>query len=104
MKTLGAFLLLTIIGLICGVTITALDIAFEPKYCGEDCSNTALASLFTWLPICLVLFPSIGLSLWILKGRRTGKSLLVVCLALTLLALVPATGVYFYRASLHTTE
>lgn len=99
MKSLAAFLLLLLIGLICGVSVATINIAFEPKHCGEDCSNTALASLFTWLPLCTATFPIVGLFLWSHFGR-TGKNLFFIISILVLLALIPTGVVYFYRAIL----
>lgn len=103
MKTLGAFIGLSFVGLICGVSVATLDIAFEPKHCGEDCANIAWSSMLTWAPICTAGFAAIGLPLWI-RGERTGKGFVVVCLALALLTLAPAGGVYLYRASHQTAK
>jgi len=98
MKTIGAFVGLLFVGLVCGTSAAMLNIAFEPKHCGEDCANIAWSSLLIWAPICSVGFPAIGLPLWILRGGRTGRGFLAVCLALALLVLAPTGGVYLYRA------
>jgi hypothetical protein len=96
-KTLGAVTALLLLGFVCGLTVATLNVAFEPRYCGEDCTNTAWASLLTWMPACTVAFPTIGMLLWP-RGGRTWRRLLIVALALMLLVLAPAGAVYLYRA------
>lgn len=97
MKKFGAFLVLLLTGFICGVTVATLNIAFEPKQCGEDCANIAWSSMLTWMPICTLAFPVIGVFAWS-KGALTWKRLFVISLALVLIAILPAIGIYLYRA------
>jgi len=100
-RTFGASVFLLVVGLICGVMIATLNIAFEPKNCGEDCLNVAWTSLLMWTPACTIAFPSIGMILWSRIGR-TWKNLFIISLSLALLAMTPAGAVYHYRATHQT--
>jgi hypothetical protein len=97
-KTLGACVVLMLVGFTCGLAVATINIAFEPKHCGEDCVNTAWTSLLTWMPICTLAFPFIGIILWSRLGR-TWKKLFIISLSLTLATMTPAGSVYLYRAN-----
>ncbi|PVZ89004.1 hypothetical protein C9426_05750 [Serratia sp. S1B] len=69
--------------------------AFEPKYCGETCAINALNSLLTWVVICAIIFPVIGLQLWSRTGQ-TWVRLAAITLILVLISTLPAFSIYGY--------
>jgi hypothetical protein len=92
MKQLGAGLLFIVVGLFCGIAIATLNTAFEPT-CGEDCTNTSLASLLTWTAICVFSFPSLGLLVWSRTGG-TYKSLAAILSFFSIISVLPAISIY----------
>ena len=96
MKTLVVVALLALLGLLCGAVVSSINIAFEPKGCGEDCTNVAWDSLLTWGLLCLLGFPLIGTWLWKRLGG-TWRALCLVAVVLAGSALLASGGVYFYK-------
>jgi hypothetical protein len=97
MRAFVGVLLLAAAGFVCGVTVATLNVAFEPKQCGEDCVNTAWASLLLWMPLSTIAFPTIGVLAWKRIGA-TWRHLGVIIIALSLITVLPAWAVYLYRA------
>jgi len=95
-KTTLAAVALLFLGLISGVAVSVLDVAFEPRNCGEDCVNVALSSLFTWVGVGAISFPILGTLLWRRAGG-SGQSLALVGAALTMVMLLPALALHAYR-------
>lgn len=96
MKTLAVVALLAILGLFCGAIVSSINLAFEPKGCGEDCTNVAWDSLMTSGLLCLVAFPLFGTLLW----KRLGGAWRALCLVTALLvgaAIIPSGGLYLYK-------
>lgn len=99
MKRLWASLLFIVAGIFCGVVISTLDMAFEPKDCGGSCGMSAMVSLLTWITwvvICAIVFPVIGLLGWSRTGQ-TYRSLAVITLLLVLVSTLPALSIYGYQ-------
>jgi len=88
--------MLALVGLFCGVVVSMLNGAFDTRHCGEDCASAALASLLTWAAAGVLVFPVLGLVLW-LRTRKTFKSLVRVALLLALASTLPSLGVYGYE-------
>jgi hypothetical protein len=95
-KTLLVATLLALLGLICGAVASSINLAFEPKGCGEDCTNIAWDSLATWALLCVIGFPLVGTLVW----KRFGgawRAFHVVAVVLIGVAIIPPGGAYLYK-------
>lgn len=91
----GAGVVLMVAGVVCGVVIAVLNHAFKP-HCGEDCSAAFMACLLTWVGVCAVAFPLLGLGVWP-RTRRTLKTLVVMTAVFMVTAIVPFFSIYVYE-------
>jgi len=96
MKALIAGLAFGLLGVACGVVVSTLNIAFEPKGCGEDCASSALGTLFLWVFVCTTIFAALGLALW--RKRRTVKSFSIISIVMLTAFIGPSALLYVYRA------